>query len=69
MSRAPTTPASRRRASVRASARARDTGAPLNPPLSEAENRMIIALFEDLAERDHAASQRPRATGQTRGAS
>lgn len=64
MSRAPTTPASRRRTSVRASARARDTGAQLNPPLSEAEKRMIIALFEGLAEADHIASQHPRAAGQ-----
>lgn len=64
MSRAPTSPASHRRTPVRASARARATGAPLNPPLSEAEKRMIIALFEGLAEADHAASQRPRAAGQ-----
>jgi hypothetical protein len=65
MSRAPTTPASRRRTTVRASARARETGALLNPPLSEAEKRMIIALFEDMAEADHHASQRPRAAGQS----
>ncbi|EAP88627.1 hypothetical protein OA2633_00010 [Oceanicaulis alexandrii HTCC2633] len=65
MSRAPITPATRRRTPVRGAARARETGAPLNPPLSDAEKRMIIALFEDLAERDHNASQRPRATGQS----
>jgi hypothetical protein len=64
MSRAPTSPASHRRTPVQTSARARETGAPLNPPLSDAEKRMIIALFEGLAEADHAASQRPRATGQ-----
>ncbi|HBU63294.1 MAG: hypothetical protein CMH91_01625 [Oceanicaulis sp.] len=69
MSRAPIPPDSRRRTPVRASARARETGAPLNPPLSDAEKRMIIALFEGLAEADHNASQRPRAAGQTRGTS
>lgn len=64
MSRAPTSPDRARRPSLRAKASAREKGAPLNPPLSDAEKRMIIVLFEGLAEADHAASQRPRTTGQ-----
>ncbi|WP_375549483.1 hypothetical protein ABWI01_03570 [Oceanicaulis alexandrii] len=64
MSRALTPSQRARRPQSRATDGARETGAPLNPPLSDAEKRMIIALFEGLAEADHAARQRPRATGQ-----